>query len=184
MPLDKLDMYEFAEVEEALIDNVEEILSRLNSNGKIGEFLKLTGLDSLFDTGEKELVDFGNQDPKGKIVVIGGSTISSNVILGIGKKFGISKGRFELYLDYRKAQKLNYNHMRYNPNYALILFGPVGHSAKDKGGYSSIITAIEQKDGYPPVMRLGTTALKISKTTVNTALEEALTRGILEKDVY
>lgn len=184
MPLDKLDMYEFAEVEEALIDNVEEILSRLNSNGKIGEFLKLTGLDSLFDTGEKDLVDFGNQDPKGKIVVIGGSTISSNVILGIGKKFGISKGRFELYLDYRKAQKLNYNHMRYNPNYALILFGPVGHSAKDKGGYSSIITAIEQEDGYPPVMRLGTTALKISKTTVNTALEEALTRGILEKDVY
>lgn len=30
MPLDKLDMYEFAEVEEALSDNVEEILSRLN----------------------------------------------------------------------------------------------------------------------------------------------------------
>ncbi|WP_302156605.1 hypothetical protein [uncultured Dialister sp.] len=89
-----------------------------------------------------------------------------------------------MHLDYRKAQKLDYKPTRYNPYYALALLGPSGHIAKDKGAYSSIITAIEHLDGYPPVMRLDTMVLKISRNTVNNALEEALNREILEKDVY
>lgn len=85
-------------------------------------------------------------------------------------------------LDYRKVQKLNYNHMRYNSNYALALFGPIGHSAKDKGKYSRIIMAMEQVDGYPPVMRLCQNDLKITKTNFQEMLTEAIRGEIIETD--
>ena len=70
--------------------------------------------------------------------------------------------------------------MRYNPNYALVLFEPIGHSARDKGEYGRIITAMEQVDGYSPVMRLGQNDLKITKTNFQEMLTEAIRDGIIE----
>ena len=96
---------------------------------------------------------------------------------------GISPDRAILHTDYHKVQKLNYHDMQYNDNYALILFGPVGHSARDKGMYGSIITALEQEDGYPPVLRLGENKLKISKTGLKNALKTAITEGYIEQDL-
>lgn len=95
---------------------------------------------------------------------------------------GISPERLKLYLDYEKAQKLNYRKMYCNSRYALILFGPIGHSARDKGDYSSIITAIEGENGYPPVIRLGTNELKVTKTGFKKALADAIECGYIIQD--
>lgn len=175
-----LSVEQIMEIEEVLIQNAEEILCDMNRQGTIDSFLKITGLDYLL---EKEEGNAYIPDKSGKIVMIGDSKISNQVIWGIFKGMGISPDRVILHTDYHKVQKLNYHDMQYNDNYALILFGPVGHSARDKGEYNSIISALEQEDGYPPVLRLGTTKLKILKTGLKHALKTAITEGYIEQDL-
>lgn len=48
------------------------------------------------------------------------------------------------------------------------------HSGHAKGDYSSVITALEQQEGYPPVVRMGTNGLKITKTSFRNTLESLL----------
>ena len=175
-----LDVEKILEIEEVLVQNAEEILCDMNRQGTINSFLKITGLDYLLAEEER---DANTQDKSGKIVIIGDSKISNKIIRGIFKDMGISPDRAILHTDYHKVQKLNYHDMQYNDNYALILFGPVGHSARDKGEYNSIISALEQEDGYPPVLLLGTTKLKISKTGLKHALKTAITEGYIEQDL-
>ena len=45
------------------------------------------------------------------------------------------------------------------------------HSGKIKGNYRSIISALENQEGYPPVVRIGGKKLKITKTSFREALE-------------
>lgn len=175
-----LDVEQILEIKEVLIQNAEEILCDMNRQGTINSFLNITGLDYLLAEDER---DANTQDKSGKIVIIGDSKISNKIIRGIFKDMGISPDRAILHTDYHKVQKLNYHDMQYNDNYALILFGPVGHSARDKGMYGSIITALEQEDGYPPVLRLGENKLKISKTGLKNALKTAITEGYIEQDL-
>lgn len=155
-------------LEDVLVERAEEILYHMNSQGTIDQFLKIAGLSSLF---EEEAKETDNQDPSGYIVVIGASMISANAIKGICKTMGISPKRLKLYLDYEKAQKLNYRSMYCNSRYALILFGPIGHSARDKG-----------ENGYPPVIRLGTNELKVTKTGFKKALADAIECGYIIQD--
>lgn len=166
-------------LEGVLVERAEEILCHMNSQGTIELFLKIAGLSDLF---EEEAKETDNQDPSGYIVVIGASMISANAIKGICKTMDISPKRLKLYLDYEEAQKLNYRSMYCSSRYALVLFGPIGHSARDKGGYSSIITAIEGQNGYPPVIRLGTNELKVTKTGFKKALTDAIERGYIIQD--
>mgnify|MGYP006987869016 FL=1 len=49
------------------------------------------------------------------------------------------------------------------------------HSGVAKGEYSSIISAIESEAGYPPVVKMGTDGLKITKTSFRNTLEYLLT---------
>lgn len=165
-------------LEAVLVERAEEILCHMNSQGTIDRFLKIAGLSDLFE----EAKETDNQDPSGYIVVIGATMISANAIKGICKTMGISPKRLKLYLDYEKAQKLNYRSMYCNSRYALVLFGPIGHSARDKGDCSSIITAIEGENGYPPVIRLGTNKLKVTKTGFKKALAYAIERGYIIQD--
>lgn len=174
-----LSLEQIEVLKDVLVERAEEILCHMNSEGTIDRFLKIAGLSSLF---EEEAKETDNQDPSGYIVVIGASMISANAIKGICKTMGISPERLKLHLDYEKAQKLNYRSMYCNSRYALILFGPIGHSARDKGDYSSIITAIEGENGYPPVIRLGTNELKVTKTGFKKALADAIERGYIIQD--
>ena len=66
-------------------------------------FPDLIGLSDLLypNTGYKPY-------PTGKIVVIGGSQAKENVLLAIGQSLGISKDRFEMYLDYDAAKTFNF----------------------------------------------------------------------------
>lgn len=174
-----LSLEQIEVLEGVLMERAEEILCHMNSQGTIDRFLKIAGLSDLF---EEEAKETDNQDPSGYIVVIGASMISANAIKGICKTMGISPTRLKLYLDYEEAQKLNYRSMYCSSRYALVLFGPIGHSARGKGGYSSIITAIGGQNGYPPVIRLGTNELKVTKTGFKKALADAIERGYIIQD--
>lgn len=149
-----------------------EILSLLNRSGQLEHFLDLIGLSGLLcaNTGYKPY-------PTGKIVVIGGTQVKENVLLAIGQSLGIRKDRFELYLDYDAAKTFNFKKMQYAPTYSLILVGPMPHSGAGKGDFGSVISSIEQQSGYPPVVRLGSAGLKITKSNFRSTLEELLSCG-------
>lgn len=170
---------ELVEIENVLLEPeyLERILADLNESDRINDFLELVGLETfVHDSVDDETKD------RGKIVVVGDSSVKVNWLIGISETLGISRERLEFH-DYREAQKLNYSKMQYNPLYALVLFGPVGHSARDKGKYGSIISAVEQKDGYPPVMRLGKNGLKITRSEFKEKMMEAIRLGIIHPDM-
>ncbi len=66
---------------------------------------------------------------------------------------------------------------RLNGHQNIVTFcrGPMPHSGVAKGEYSSIISAIESEAGYPPVVKMGTDGLKITKTSFRNTLEYLLT---------
>lgn len=158
------------------LDNrLTEILTTLNRNNKLEDFLSLIGLKNLLiQTSVYQVYKTG------KIIIIGQSEISKEVILSIGKKLGISKDRFELYLEYEDAKRFNFKKTQYAPSYSLIMAGPIPHSGVDKGDYSSILSSIENEQGYPPLIRLGTSGLKITKTDLKNKLKEAVERNFIE----
>ena len=173
-----LDHYELAEIEEVVrtkIDNsLEEILTRLNRTDKLEEFMELIGLQEL--TGCKN--SFLAND--GKIVVIGQSEVNEDTLRAVAKKdFGIEKDRLEFFLEYDDAKKYDFGKMQYNEKYSCVLVGPMPHSGKSKADYSSIITSIENEEGYPPVIRLGLNSLKITKTSFREALLYAIDNSIV-----
>lgn len=54
------------------------------------------------------------------------------------------------------------------------MVGPMPHSTESKGDYSSVISAIENEEGYPPVIRMGKNTLKITKSDFREKLENAI----------
>lgn len=62
--------------------------------------------------------------------------------------------------------------MQYNPNYRLVIVGPMPHSTTGKGESRSTISELENGNGYPKVIRLGSNELKITKTNFKQALQE------------
>lgn len=163
--LEQLIQYELEE-------NLLGILTKLNRMGKLEKALEVWELDHLLEdnTGYKVF-------KTGKIVVIGKADIQKDVMLSVAKKVGISKDRIELYLDYDDAKKFDFRKLQWDPSYSAVLVGPMPHSVKDKGDYSSIIAAMEKTEGYPPVFRMGTNQLKISKSGFRNMLQELIETG-------
>ena len=173
-----LNYSEISELEAAIMqelpDKLLPALTRLNRTGEIETLLKLLDLKELLDSDDEYEVY-----KTGKIVVIGQSDVKAEVLLTIAGKSGIDKARLELYLDYNDAKKLDLRKMQWNPTYSVILAGPMPHSGASKGDYSSVLTAIENEPGYPPVVRLGETSLKITKSQFQKKMEELLEAKII-----
>lgn len=158
-----------------LDDYLTPALTKLNRTGKLEELLLLLGMEHLLLNNENKYKPFKT----GKILVIGQSDVKQNVILGVGERLGIEKNRFELYLDYEDAKTFKFQNIQYKPEYSLILVGPMPHSGISKGDYGSVISAIENEVGYPPVIRLGENGLKISKSNIRAELCNALEKGLI-----
>lgn len=172
----ELNSKQLMELEEKLCREFEqrlgEILSLLNRKKRLENFLELIGLESLiFCNNTYETFK------SGIIVVIGASQVKENHLLAIAKKLGISRDRFEFYFEYKDIQKLNVSNFRYNLDYSLIMVGPMPHSGHGKEDSSSIISNMETKEGYPPVIRLGSNNLKISKSDFKNKLQESIDKG-------
>lgn len=168
-----LNVDELLELEDSMRsefdERLTEILTKLNRSGQLMDLLQLLDMEDLLQ------VDNGYQVYRtGKIVVIGQSEVKADVLLSIAKKLGVDKKRFEFYLDYEDAKTFNFRKMQWQPSYSLIMVGPMPHSGAEKGDYRSIISALEAEEGYPPVVRLGSNSLKITKTDFRNKLEEVL----------
>lgn len=152
-----------------LEENLTGILTNLNRTGHLEDLLELLGLSSLMqkDSGYHTL-------KSGTIIVIGQSNVGSDVLAAVAKKCGIDKKRIEFHTEYEDAKTFNFGKTQWNPNYSLIMVGPMPHSAESKGDYSSVISAIENGEGYPPVIRMGKNTLKITKSDFKEKLENAL----------
>ena len=174
-----LDITELEELELNLRSELETkltgIVSSLNRSGRLEEFLEMIGLRELLSPS-KQFMAYKT----GKIVVLGESEVKQDVLEIVGKKLGIDKRRFDFYLGYEEAAKFDSRIIQWNPNYSLILVGPLPHSGVSKGDYSSIIAAMENEDGYPPLVRLGANSLKITKSSFQAALIEAIENGTID----
>lgn len=157
-------------VKEVLDERLEEILTKLNRTDKLEEFLQLIGLGNLI--GEPE-TDTSNKN--GKIIVIGSCEVGKETLAACAKKnYGIEKNRFEFFLDYDDAKSFNFKKTRWSDDYSVILVGQMPHSGNAKGSFSSIISAIENQEGYPPVVRVGSNGLKITKAAFKNAMESLI----------
>lgn len=148
-----------------LDERMEEILVRLNREGRLEELFDLLGLSELI--GRENNAHTKN----GKIVIIGQSEVGEDKLIAIAKNMGIERNRLEFWLDYDDAKTFDFRKTQWSPEYTAILVGPMPHSGTSKGDYSSVISALEQQDGYPPVIRMGNNGLKITKTSFRSTLE-------------
>lgn len=174
-----LGIEELSELEELLRaeinSNLIEIITRLNRTDRLEELLELLGLDYLLksDNGYRVF-------KSGKIIIIGYTDVKAEVLMSVAKALGIAKDRFEFYLEYEDAKKFNFRNIQWQPSYSAVLVGPMPHSGASKGDYSSVISAIESEEGYPPVIRMGSNALKITKSDFKCKLQEMISAGIIQ----
>lgn len=154
-------------------------LKQANSKNKVEEFLINVGMEDLLPVQTPE--EIYDTFPDGKIMIIGQSEINENKLLGCMKSLGIDKNRVECSLDYTKATNQDFTRIQYNPNYHLVLFGPIPHSMKGKGSYSSIVSKMESEDGYPKVIKLvSNEQLKITKSNLKAAISQEIRSGYLK----
>ena len=161
-------------VKEKLEDSLEEILVKLNRSGDLEDFMRLIGMESYLG-----IDDIRNVPSDGKIIVIGQSEVEKDKLLGVAKKLGLSKDRFELCLEYEDAKTYDFKKTQWSDKYSCILVGQMPHSGKSKGDFSCVITALENQDGYPPVVRMGSSGLKITKSSFRDALELLIDRKMV-----
>ena len=153
--------------------NLNEILSSLNQSGQLVKILSMMGLERLLPQNK-----FAAKTDK-MIVVIGQTNTKIDKLIGVAKELGFRKEQFIFCLDYDEAKTFQYKKMQYSPKYAAVLIGAVPHSTKDKGAFSSIISALEQQDGYPPVIRVGSNNLKITKSSFKESLLNLISKKFL-----
>ena len=173
-----LNNQELLDLEENLTqelkDKLTSILIRLNRSNKLEEFLELIGLSNLLKN-ENVFTPFKN----GKILVVGQSKVKKEDLLSVAKDLGFQKDRFEFMLGYYDAKKYNFKNLQWNPNYCLVLVGPMPHSTTAKGEYSSVIAMMESAEGYPPIIRLGLNELHITKSNFKSNLCNAIYNSLI-----
>jgi|GEM_PF-3171364 len=111
------------------------------------------------------------KDPK--VLILGALSVGKDKVYGIAKKVGFKKDQIEVENDYAKITNLDISHLRHTDQYCGIVFGPVPHSSKSSAGDSSIITHVENTEGYPyHVKATANDKLKLTKTSLTQALED------------
>lgn len=160
-------------LEEEFHSNLNKILSSLNQSGQLIKILSMMGLEKLLPQ------DKVFHNTKKKIVVIGQSNTKVDKLIGVAKELGFHKEQFLFCLDYNDAKTFQYNKLQYSSKYAVILVGAIPHSTKDKGNFNSIISALEQQNGYPPVIRIGNNELKITKSSFKQSLSDLISKKLL-----
>ena len=159
-------MLGYEELDE-IIEKVAAKITLANRFGELEELLRSWGFADLLSPSSAY-----ETDKNGKIVVIGASEVKENIILGIIKSFGFDKNRFEFCLDYEKAKTFPYWKLRYNPDYRVVIFGPVPHSSTGKNDSSSVIAEMKNHEGYPRVEVLsGNSSVKITKSNFREVLD-------------
>lgn len=152
---------------EELLDDIRIRIIEANRRGTLEELLAKMGMADLLEAEDKyeTYID-------GKIVVIGESNVKEEVLRAIAEKAGVDKKRIEFCLDYQATQKYNYSKLYYAPQYRVVMFGAVPHSTTGTKNSGSVIAEMENKEGYPRVVRLmAGDQLKLTKSNFKQAIE-------------
>ena len=158
-----------------ILDKLYEMITLANRNDTLDALLSKWGLTEL----SKRKSSYETKHD-GKIVVIGGSEVNKDILLGIDKNLGLDKNRFEFCLDYNSTKTYKYSKLHFNPDYRLVLFGPVPHSSTGKNDSSSVIAEMQTHEGYPKVVVLASNgAMKITKTNFRSTLKEYIEEGFI-----
>ncbi len=169
---------EFSELVEAVQMSIYQNLENAWKEGRLDEYLHRIGLDSLAPNKKAPVWDEAMQN--GKIIIFGEAAIKDREILASVASQGISKDRVELHIEYNELKHFDFGKLRYNSDYRLILVGPMPHSTKNKGDYSSVIAMMEQEEGFTRIIRLTSNEqLKITKSNIKEAIRMAVASGYL-----
>lgn len=174
-----LDIDEIVELEERLLSILNEdlstILLNLNRSEQLGNLLSLLGHPELMEKNDNGYVPLTDRT----ILILGDTSMNTNDVLKTITILGIPKDRVELHLQY-KPNDFNIDTLKCSFDYSLVLVGPLPHSMEGKDDYSSIIRRMESEAGFPPVKKLmAGGVLKITKTSIKSALEDAFSRGLI-----
>ncbi len=176
MGLTKFDQDTLANIVGALQNRV--ILA--NEEGTLPDLLRDWGFSDFVPEDDGGGFDDFDERPDGDIIVLGDLQIQREHLLGIANMLGIDKSRFQ-FRGYNEVKNRSCQVWRYNPAIAVILCGALPHKADGMGDNTSLIAALENEPGYPPVrkFRQGNGALKISKTKFREVLWDLMNEGIL-----
>jgi hypothetical protein len=157
-------------------DILRHALENANNSGKLRELLRLLYLDRLLPHQYRS-----EALPTGKILVFTGHSVKGKDLLGIAKRLGISKDRFEFY-DYEQSKTYRYSQLEHNSVVSAVLFGAVPHKTVGAEDSSSIVSNLERKakDGviYARILRLyANNKLKLTKTNFREALIRLICEG-------
>lgn len=162
---------------------IDEMTSRIcieNQQGTLGEFLAKVGMQHLLTSGDSYGIE---NDPLGRIVVIGESSVKEEILRGVAKEMGFSKARFA-FLDYKETKGQDCRDWQYNTSIAAIMCGPVPHKTTGMGDSSSLLEALRRQSGYPPVEELRDMSgdLKITKASFRDGLVKLIGREVVVQD--
>lgn len=154
-------------------DLIERYMLKLNAEGLLNSFLKDIG----YASDESDDLFF---NPDGRILVIGDSSVRKSDLEMTAGKLGYDKRRFEWVLDYKDAKKYPYKNLQYNYDYAAVLIGPVPHKCNLETDFRSVISALENEDGFPCTYRLERgTKLSITKENFTRGLNSLRAQGVI-----
>ena len=177
--MDKLGTEELLELQEEILERLTEeitaVLVRLNTNGRLEEFLYLIGMGDLAE-GAEPLEAW----PEGKVVVFGDAQARPKDLCGVAKELGISRDRI-VFVDHDESVRYDFRKLEYNHNVVAVTFGAVPHSTSGKGSDGSVIARMERmRDVFPRVIRLTANGgLKQTKTNFRENLESLISAGLL-----
>ncbi|MDY6290749.1 MAG: hypothetical protein SPL86_04610 [Succiniclasticum sp.] len=149
--------------------------------GTLEDYLSKIGMEDLFP--KKSTLEWDGAFPNGKIVILGESSVRDRDILKSIDSVGISPDRVELKLGYYDRSNEEFiRTLRYNNKYRLVLVGPMPHSTTATGSFSSALSMMQNTDGYTKVVPLRVNGeLKITKTNIKQAVQNAIDSGYLER---
>lgn len=149
---------DLAEILEKVYGKISKEITDAYYNDEINYILEKYDLK---DEISYSYYDFNNA----KILVIGNSMISKDVMISIAKKYGIKENRLEFELDYDRLHNYNFGNLKNNMSYSDILVGPLPHKVKGIENYSSFLAMAEANpEEFPKIIRLeGSNELKITK---------------------
>lgn len=136
----------------------------------------------LVSIGLEELTpEIDNFQPNGDIYILGDFKTKDNIVYQIFKDLSIDVSRVKIVKGYDEFKTYNFNRFQYDTSVRLIFVGPMPHSTRDKGEYSSVIKRMEVEEGFPKLVRLGTEgSLKLTKTNLKDAVIKEIESNYLD----
>ena len=166
-----------AEIEKCYIEDKAKIEELEEKNAEYKRAL-MQVRDFMEDGAEEdESTDFlgGHEllERKGKILILGATSIDINTMIGIAKFYGFEKKDFCFETDYKKV--INFaGRINNGDKYAAIILGACPHKVAGLGDWSSIIEKCKQDPTMPIAFdaRSMTGELKVTKESFKTVLSQ------------